>query len=157
MDISPVGVIRTPFTSPEGMPVQPCGAIGTEGTIDLLPEYLEGLKDIDGFERLFLIYQFHKCTGSSLTVIPYLDTVSHGIFATRSPKRPNLIGISVVRLKEVRDNKIIVLDIDVLDGTPLLDIKPYVPDFDSYPGSKAGWLEKAQKNAVIKRADKRFH
>jgi tRNA-Thr(GGU) m(6)t(6)A37 methyltransferase TsaA len=152
----PIGTIQTPFRDIAGMPIQPNGARGTKGTIEIAEEYREGLRDLGGFERIILIYAFHKCTDHSLIVKPFLDTTPRGIFATRSPRRPNAIGLSVVRLIAVRDGRIDVEDIDVLDGTPLLDIKPYVPEFDSYPGSCCGWLEMVAGNAKTARSDDRF-
>jgi tRNA-Thr(GGU) m(6)t(6)A37 methyltransferase TsaA len=153
---SPIGTIHTPFHDIAGMPIQPNGARGTTGTIEILPAYREGLSDLDGFERIILIYAFHRCTEHRLTVTPFLDTVPRGIFASRSPKRPNAIGLSVVRLAGVKDGMLSVEDIDVLDGTPLLDIKPYVPEFDAYPGSCCGWLETVAGNAATVRSDDRF-
>jgi len=152
----PVGTIHTPFHDLAGMPIQPTGARGTKGVIEIAPAYREGLRDLDGFERIILIYSFHRCTDHSLVVKPFLDTTPRGIFATRSPKRPNAIGLSVVRLIHVGDGTVEVEDIDVLDGTPLLDIKPYVPEFDCYPGSCCGWLEKVAGNAKTARSDNRF-
>jgi tRNA (adenine37-N6)-methyltransferase len=152
----PIGTIHTPFHDIAGMPIQPTGSRGTKGTIAIAEEYREGLRDLDGFERIILIYAFHKCTDHLLVVKPFLDTTLRGIFATRSPKRPNAIGLSVVRLVAVRDGMVEVEDIDVLDGTPLLDIKPYVPAFDCYPGSCCGWLESVAGNAKTVRSDDRF-
>jgi tRNA-Thr(GGU) m(6)t(6)A37 methyltransferase TsaA len=152
----PIGTIHTPFQDITGMPIQPTGSRGTKGTITIAEEYREGLRDLDGFERIILIYAFHKCIDHLLVVKPFLDTTLRGIFATRSPKRPNAIGFSVVRLVGVRDGTVEVEDIDVLDGTPLLDIKPYVPEFDCYPGSCCGWLETVAGNAKTARSDDRF-
>ena len=152
----PIGTIHTPFHDIAGMPIQPSGARGTKGTIAIAEAYREGLRDLDGFERIILIYAFHRCVGHSLMVKPFLDTTPRGVFATRSPRRPNAIGLSVVRLIAVREGTIEVEDIDVLDGTPLLDIKPYVPEFDAYPGSRCGWLESLAGNAGTARSDDRF-
>jgi tRNA (adenine37-N6)-methyltransferase len=152
----PIGTIHTPFHDIAGMPIQPTGARGTKGTIAIAEAYREGLRDLGGFERIILIYVFHKCTDHQLMVKPFLDTTPRGIFATRSPKRPNAIGLSVVRLIAVREEIVEVEDIDVLDGTPLLDIKPYVPEFDAYPGSRCGWLETLAGNAKTVRSDDRF-
>ncbi|HEX3002002.1 MAG TPA: tRNA (N6-threonylcarbamoyladenosine(37)-N6)-methyltransferase TrmO [Methanoregula sp.] len=153
---NPVGIIHTPFCDIAGMPIQPNGARGTRGTIEIFPAYAGGLRDLIGFERIILIYAFHQCADHCLTVKPFLDTEIRGIFATRSPKRPNGIGLSVVRLREVKDGMLTVEDVDVLDGTPLLDIKPYVPAFDAYPGSRCGWLESVAGNAERVRSDDRF-
>jgi tRNA-Thr(GGU) m(6)t(6)A37 methyltransferase TsaA len=138
------------------MPIQPNGARGTRGTVEILPDFHEGLRDLDGFERIILIYAFHCCTDHQLVVTPFLDKTPRGVFATRSPKRPNAVGLSTVRLLEVKDGVLEVEDIDVLDGTPLLDIKPYVPAFDAYPGSRSGWLESVAGNAKTTRSDDRF-
>jgi tRNA-Thr(GGU) m(6)t(6)A37 methyltransferase TsaA len=153
---TPIGIIHTPFCDIAGMPIQPNGARGTRGTIEVFPQYSEGLRDLEGFERIILIYAFHRCPDHCLTIKPFLDTESRGIFATRSPKRPNGIGLSVVRLRDVKEGMLTVEDIDVLDGTPLLDIKPYVTAFDSYPGSRSGWLESVAGNAESVRSDDRF-
>ena len=140
--ISPIGIIRTPFKDVKGMPVQPMAADGVKGYIELKPEYCKGLKDIEGFSHLTLVYRFHKIEGYSLEVTPFMDIVPHGIFATRSPKRPNAIGISTVRLIEVKDNRIYIEQVDMLDETPLIDIKPFYPRYDNRTDTRAGWLEK---------------
>ncbi len=153
---SPIGTIRSPFRDVEGMPIQPNGARGVRGTVEVSGQYREGLADLDGFARIILIYAFHACKDHCLTVTPFLDTAPRGVFATRSPRRPNAIGLSIVRLIVVKDTILEVEDVDVLDGTPLLDIKPYVPEFDSYPGSACGWLERAAGDAAKARSDGRF-
>lgn len=155
---APIGVIHSPFHDIAGMPIQPNGARGTRGTIEILAPYREGLADLDGFERVILIYAFHRCAGHSLTVRPFLDTTPRGIFATRSPRRPNAIGLSTVRLLAVDKacGTLAIGDVDVLDGTPLIDLKPYVPAFDSHPGSRCGWLETVAGNAETTRSDDRF-
>ena len=112
--------------------------------------------DLDGFSRVILIYVFHRSGPCDLKVIPFLDTTARGVFATRAPRRPNPIGLSVVCLKEVQDRMLIIEDVDILDGTPLLDIKPYVPQFDAYPDASSGWLETAVQGAGSFRADERF-
>ena len=117
-----IGVIHSPFESVEGMPIQPCGAEGVEGTVEVFPEFAEGLKDLDGFSHVILLYHFHRSVGFTLVVTPFMDTESRGVFATRAPKRPNPIALSVVRLMR-RDNSILhVQNVDVLNETPLLDI-----------------------------------
>ncbi len=152
----PIGTIHSPFTDIAGMPIQPTGARGVQGTIELDPEFCEGLADLDGFSRIILLYALHRCTGYSLMVTPFLDSTPRGVFATRSPKRPNAIGLSVVRLSGIDRCVLSIEDIDILDGTPLLDIKPYVSGFDAYPGERGGWLEHVAHNARYKRADDRF-
>jgi tRNA-Thr(GGU) m(6)t(6)A37 methyltransferase TsaA len=153
---SPIGTIHSPFHDIAGMPIQPNGARDVPGTVEILAQYREGLRDLDGFGRIILIYAFHRCADHQLTVKPFLDPTPRGIFATRSPKRPNAIGLSVVRLMEVNGGTLTIADVDVLDGTPLLDLKPYVPAFDAYPGSRCGWLEAVAGNAETVRSDDRF-
>jgi len=153
---TPIGTIRSPFTDPAGMPIQPAGAKGVRGTVVIEEKYREGLRDLEGFSRIILIYAFHRSDGYSLVVIPFLDTVPHGVFATRAPKRPNAIGLSVVRLVAVNGNDLTVEDIDILDGTPLLDIKPYVPAFDAFPDEKAGWFDQYCDRITAMRSDRRF-
>jgi tRNA-Thr(GGU) m(6)t(6)A37 methyltransferase TsaA len=152
----PIGIIHTPFTDTTGMPIQPTGARGERGSVEIFYEYADGLKDIEGFSHLFLIYSFHRCLSYQLTVTPFLDTTPRGVFATRAPRRPNEIGLSVVRLIEVKDTTLIIEDVDILDGTPLLDLKPYVPSFDSYPDASSGWLEQSAHKAGSFRSDERF-
>ncbi len=154
--LSPIGVIHTPFTDLAGMPIQPSGAKDVTGSIVLDPQFEEGLKDLDGFSHLILIYQFHRSEGFNLTVKPFLDTVPRGLFATRAPKRPNPIGLSIVKNVSIEGNVITVKDIDVLDGTPLLDIKPWVPAFDSKGDVRVGWMEKNQEQARALKSDGRF-
>ena len=151
-----IGVIHTPFKELENMPTQPSGAAGIRGTVDLYSEFAEGLKDLDGFSHLILLYQFHESRGYKLTVTPFLDSEPRGVFATRAPKRPNPIGLSIVRLVQIRGCSLDVENVDILDGTPLLDIKPYVPEFDHEENCRIGWLEKARGKVRNKRSDKRF-
>jgi tRNA-Thr(GGU) m(6)t(6)A37 methyltransferase TsaA len=135
----PIGVIRTPFTVQAGTPIQASFAAGVEGTVELEPGFVEGLADLDGFSHVILVYAFHLASGFNLRVKPYLDTKERGIFATRAPRRPNPIGLSVVRLLGIEGSRMRVADVDMLDGTPLLDIKPFVPDFDHRQAGKTGW------------------
>jgi tRNA-Thr(GGU) m(6)t(6)A37 methyltransferase TsaA len=127
----PIGTIHTPFTKREGMPIQPSRAKDTRGTVEVLPEYAEGLADLEGFSHIFLLYHFHRSTGHRLKVVPFLDAEEHGVFATRAPSRPNALGLSLVGLISIEENLLSVEGVDILDGTPLLDIKPYVPEFDT--------------------------
>jgi len=152
----PIGVIQTPFKTAENMPIQPTGAKGIQGSIKIFTDYLEGLKDLEGFSHLILIYHFHLSKGFSLQVLPFLDNEPHGVFATRAPKRPNPIGLSVVRFNRMEGDTLYIENVDIIDGTPLLDIKPYVPAFDEYKNVKTGWLSKKEKEVPHKRSDKRF-
>ncbi len=154
--LTQIGTIRSPFTDVAGMPIQPSGARGVKGTVELFDQYAEGISDLDGFSRIILIYAFHRCTSCQLTVTPFLDTTPRGVFATRAPCRPNPIGLSVVRLTGRQGRTLLIKDVDILDGTPLLDIKPYVPAFDSYPDASSGWLEKTASGAKSFRSDDRF-
>ncbi len=151
-----IGVIHSPFRTPKGTPIQPKGAKGVRGEIVLKEEYKEGLKDLEEFSHIILVYHFHLSQGYSLIVTPYMDDSPHGVFATRAPKRPNSIGISVVKLLGIKDNILEIEDVDIVDGTPLLDIKPYVPDFDIRKVEKFGWLEKVIHRLPEKRDDGRF-
>ncbi|MCX6689655.1 MAG: tRNA (N6-threonylcarbamoyladenosine(37)-N6)-methyltransferase TrmO [Methanoregula sp.] len=137
---TPIGTIHSPFTELAGMPIQPAGAAGVRGRMVIDEKYQAGLCDLNGFSRIILLYPFHHSQGYNLEVIPFLDTVSHGVFSTRAPRRPNAIGLSIVRLVAVNGCELIIEDVDILDGTPLFDIKPYSPAFDSYPDEKSGWL-----------------
>lgn len=153
---TPIGKIHTPFTTLDGMPIQPSGALGVCGHITIESSYGPGLKDVDGFSHLILIYHFHRSKGFRLTVTPFLDTVERGLFATRAPRRPNPIGLSVVRLIRIDDRVIHIQDVDVLDGTPLLDIKPWVPAFDARDDVRLGWLADKQGHGRTARSDGRF-
>ncbi len=152
----PIGVAHSPFRGLEGMPIQPRGASGVCGTIVVYPQYTGGLKDLTGFSRIIVLSHYHRSSGFSLEVIPFLDSVPRGVFATRAPKRPNPIGISSLRLLGIEKNVIHVEEIDLLDGTPVLDIKPYIPGFDAYPEERAGWLERSGQDAILFRSDGRF-
>jgi tRNA (adenine37-N6)-methyltransferase len=137
----PIGLIRSPFKEPTGTPIQSLAARDVEGTVEIDPEFADGLRDIEGFSRLILIYYFHLCGKSSLLVKPFLDNQTRGVFATRAPARPNPIGVSIVRLVRVEGTRLHIKDMDVVDGTPLLDVKPYIPDFDVAESSKVGWYK----------------
>ncbi len=152
----PIGVIRSPFSDVEGMPVQSVAAIGVKGTVELDPELTQGLKDLEGFSHIILIYYFHLNKGYSLHVIPFLDPALKGVFATRVPRRPNGIGLSVVRLTGIQGNHLEIEDVDILDQTPLLDIKPFVPEFDHRDVQSTGWFAKGAQKASVIRADRRF-
>jgi tRNA (adenine37-N6)-methyltransferase len=154
LKIEPIGVIETPFREPAGTPIQTSRANGARGKVRIDPRFRAGLQDLAGFERIWLVYWLHKAPGSSLLVTPFLDQRQRGIFATRAPVRPSPIGISAVRLLTVQEGILEVADVDMIDGTPLLDIKPYVPEFDCYPASKAGWFD--ESNSDRRLADVRF-
>jgi tRNA-Thr(GGU) m(6)t(6)A37 methyltransferase TsaA len=156
IEFKPIGIIRTPFTTPENMPIQTAGANGVQGTVEIFEEYLAGLKDLDGFSHIILLYHFHRSQGFILQVVPFMDTQSRGVFATRAPKRPNPIGLSIVALDSIESGVLHVQNVDMLDGTPLLDIKPYVPEFDSHRAIRTGWLEEARKTVATRRSDDRF-
>jgi tRNA-Thr(GGU) m(6)t(6)A37 methyltransferase TsaA len=153
---TPIGIVHSPYTNTAGMPIQPTGAEGVRGTIVVRQELSPGLKDLQEFSHIILIYAFHRSRGYSLQVTPFLDTVQHGVFATRAPKRPNAIGLSIVKLIEIHENILTIENVDLLDGTPLLDIKPYVPAFDAFCSAKAGWLNQNSRNVGSARSDKRF-
>mgnify|MGYP000079451921 CR=1 FL=1 len=153
----PIGIIHSPFKSPRGTPIQPMAAYNVKGTVEIFPEYAEGLKDLDGFSHIILIYHFHLVRGFQLLVKPYMDDNFHGIFATRAPVRPNPIGLSVVRLDKIEGNILYIRDIDIVDGTPLLDIKPYVPEFDVRRDViRSGWLERNIKKLSQTKDNGRF-
>ena len=154
-DLHAIGVIRTPFTAAAGTPIQPAYGQGEKGEVIIEENYAAALDDIDGFDRLWLIYWMDRAGACKQRVVPYRDDREHGLFATRSPCRPNPIGISVVRLVRRQGRVLYVVDVDILDGTPLLDIKPYVPAFDAHPGSRAGWLDTCDTDRKV--ADGRFH
>jgi tRNA-Thr(GGU) m(6)t(6)A37 methyltransferase TsaA len=156
IEFKPIGTIHTPFTDLTGMPIQPAGAAGIRGEIHLLEAYQAGLKDLDGFSHIVLLYVFHRSEGYQLEVVPFMDTELRGLFSTRAPKRPNPIGLSVVELNRIENGILHVRNVDILDGTPLLDIKPYVPDFDRHTDIRTGWLEEARKTVGERRSDERF-
>jgi tRNA-Thr(GGU) m(6)t(6)A37 methyltransferase TsaA len=156
MQLTQIGVIHSPFDRATGTPVQPFCAAGAEGQIEVFDPYLDGLQDLDGFQRIWVLFWCHRSRRPKLKVIPYRDTVTHGLFATRAPARPNPIGLSAVRLYEISGNVLHVGELDILDGTPVLDIKPYVSQYDSYPAQRCGWLDgdRARKDVIV--ADDRF-
>jgi tRNA-Thr(GGU) m(6)t(6)A37 methyltransferase TsaA len=156
ISLHPIGIISTPFHESKGTPIQPKAAEGAPGTVKLFPEFCQGLQDLDGFSHIFLIYHFHHCQGFSLLVKPFLDEVKRGVFATRAPARPNPIGLSVVRLDGIEGDTLHIRDVDMLDGTPLLDIKPFVPDFDNRDQVRIGWLTGNLNKLKAARDDGRF-
>jgi tRNA-Thr(GGU) m(6)t(6)A37 methyltransferase TsaA len=152
----PIGTIFSPFKTREGMPIQSSIAQGIKGTIKLKREFIPGVKDLGGFSHVILIYWLHQSTGYNLHVTPFLDDKPHGVFATRAPKRPNPIGISVVRLLEIKDDTLEIENIDILNETPLLDIKPYISRFDVHETNKEGWLSGKENEISNKKSDDRF-
>jgi len=152
----PIGIIHSPHKRIEGMPIQPSGAEGIKGRVEVFPQFEQGLEDVDGFSHLILLYHFHQVNDVKLTVTPFLDSQPRGLFSTRAPKRPNPIGLSVVKLLRREGTILYIENVDVLDGTPLLDIKPHVPEFVPAVQARVGWLEKARGNVQKKRSDDRF-
>jgi tRNA-Thr(GGU) m(6)t(6)A37 methyltransferase TsaA len=152
----PIGIIHSGFQAKESMPIQTAFAKGTKGYIEIFDEYVDGLKDLDQFSHLILIYHFHLSKGYDLTAKPFLGDTERGIFAIRGPRRPNPIGISVVRLESIERNILHISEVDIIDGTPLLDIKPYIPDFDSRSDAKTGWIESKTKDKKDYKSDNRF-
>ena len=155
LSLRPIGIIHTPFREPAGTPIQPVYAHEAVGTVEVFEHFAEGLADLEGFERIWLVYVCDRANDPKLRVVPYRDTRERGLFATRAPARPNPIGLSCVRLLGIEKSILQVSDLDILDGTPLLDIKPYVPAFDSFPGIRSGWLDKRYNERTV--ADQRFH
>lgn len=152
----PVGIAHTPFRTPEGTPIQASAAKEIQGKIEIFPEYFKGLKDLEGFSHIIVLFHLHIAKFKSLHVVPFLDTESHGVFATRSPARPNQIGFSVVELEKVEDNMLFVKNIDILDGSPILDIKPYIPQFDVFETTRNGWFEANLSQIHNQKDDGRF-
>ena len=151
-----IGVIRSPFSEPKETPIQSSAATEITGKVELFPEFADGLKDIEGFSHIILIYHFHLSKKTSLEVTPYMDTETHGVFSTRAPGRPNPVGISIVRLTSIEGNILLVKDIDIVNGTPLIDIKPYVPEFDIRENVRTGWLETNVNKLPDTKDDGRF-
>ncbi len=158
IELESIGTIHTEFKEIEGMPIQPTGAKGIKGTIKIKDKYVDGLKDLNEFSHIHIIYLLHKVDGYLLEVKPFMDNTTHGVFATRSPKRPNRIGMSVVKINKVEGNTVYIENVDVLDGTPLLDIKPYVPQLyeDTIDELKIGWFETKHQKAKSQKSDDRF-
>jgi tRNA-Thr(GGU) m(6)t(6)A37 methyltransferase TsaA len=156
IEFTSIGIIHSPFMDLEGMPIQPPGAAGVKGTVEVLEDFHSGLKDLDGFSHIILLYYFHRSYGFNLHVVPFMDSEPRGLFATRAPKRPNPIGFSVVQLDKIEDGVLYIRGVDILDGTPLLDIKPYVHEFDAQGETRTGWLEKARKTVSNRKSDDRF-
>ncbi len=152
----PIGVIHSPFRDQEGMPIQPAGARGIQGWIDINDDYMEGLRNLEGFSHIILLYHFHLSNGYDLKLTPFLDKAKKGLFSTRAPRRPNPIGLSVVKLVCIEGKIIKIENIDIADETPLLDIKPYVPAFDAFSDATSGWVKGKAEWLCDIRADDRF-
>ncbi len=153
----PIGFIRTPFNTVSDMPIQPSGANGASGIIEIKPDFMPGLIDLEGFSHIILIYHFHLIKEPKLSVVPFMDDQAHGIFATRSPARPNPIGFSIVKLKQIENNLLYIEGVDMVNNTPLLDIKPFFTKFDNRPDATSGWLDgKVQSDISKIKSDARF-
>jgi tRNA-Thr(GGU) m(6)t(6)A37 methyltransferase TsaA len=152
----PIGTIHSPFKQPPGTPIQPSASPDTRGMVEILPEYREGLQDLEGFSHIVLIYYFHLSQGFALKVKPFLDDRQRGLFATRAPARPNPIGLSIVRLEKIQGTRLYIREVDIVDGTPLLDLKPYVPRFDCRPEATSGWVAENLGRLAETRDDGRF-
>ncbi|MCL1057209.1 tRNA (N6-threonylcarbamoyladenosine(37)-N6)-methyltransferase TrmO [Shewanella gelidimarina] len=155
IEFTPIGYAKTPFKQIENVPVQGAGISKDIGELILNEEYTLGLDDLNGFSHIYIVFHIHKSEGYELKVKPFLDNEHRGIFATRSPKRPNAIGLSIVEIERVEANRIFVRGIDLLDGTPILDIKPYIQSFDNIKNTKDGWYERGLDPLTV-RSDNRF-
>ncbi|MDP8201061.1 MAG: tRNA (N6-threonylcarbamoyladenosine(37)-N6)-methyltransferase TrmO [Candidatus Tenebribacter burtonii] len=153
---NPIGIIHSPFKDCEGMPIQTIGAQGVKAQIKIFPEFKDGLKDLDGFSHIILIYNFHLSIDYNLSVKPFMEDTIRGVFATRAPRRPNQIGMSIVKLESVKDNILHISNVDIADGTPILDIKPYIKRIACIESEKIGWLEKKADKFDNKISDDRF-
>jgi tRNA (adenine37-N6)-methyltransferase len=151
-----IGSIHSPFKELADMPIQPAGAQGIKGTIEVDLQFIPALQDLEGFSHIYVLYYFHKSTGWKPKVIPFLDKQERGLFSTRAPHRPNPIGLSVLKVEGVAVNRILVSNVDILDGTPLLDIKPYVPQFDGAEDIRIGWVEENIHQVGKVKTDRRF-
>jgi tRNA-Thr(GGU) m(6)t(6)A37 methyltransferase TsaA len=152
----PIGTIRSPHKQTQGTPIQPTAADGIRGEVEIYPQYAPGLQDLEGFSHVILLYHFDRAGAYQLKVKPFLDFQLRGVFATRAPSRPNPIGLSIVELVCIRGNSLEILGVDILDGTPLLDIKPYVDRFDGRNSARQGWLEGNLSGLKEKTDDGRF-
>jgi len=149
INMFPIGFIHSPYKEAKDVPIQGRFRDDVEAWVELEDEYIEGLKDLDQFNYAILLYYFHKSNEISIVGKPFLEDYEHGIFAIRSPNRPNHIGLSVVKIKVIKENKLFFTQVDIIDGTPLLDIKPYVKYFDNRENINSGWLDKHFKNGKI--------
>ena len=152
----PIGIIHSNYKKKEGMPIQGSLSKNSKGRIEIFTKYQEGLKELEGFSHIIIIYHFHLSKGFSLLTMPFLEDIEHGIFACRAPKRPNPIGISIAKLEKVVGNIIYISECDIIDGTPLLDIKPYVSKFDIRSNVRDGWMQRKLKHAKEFKSDNRY-
>ncbi|MBN1126818.1 MAG: tRNA (N6-threonylcarbamoyladenosine(37)-N6)-methyltransferase TrmO [Sedimentisphaerales bacterium] len=152
--IHPIGIVHSPFHQAKGTPIQPAFAKGVMGSVEIFAEYRDGLKDLEGFERIWLLFWCDQARQPHLQIKPYLDEHLRGLFATRAPSRPNPVGMSCVKLLSIENGILQIEELDMLDGTPVLDIKPYVPKFDSFAVTRYGWLQDKEKGNAT--ADNRF-
>jgi len=155
LELRPIGIIHTPFVEPAGTPIQPVYASETQGTVEVFEPFVAGLADLEGFDRIWLLYWCDRAAPPRMRIVPYRDTQERGLFSTRAPARPNPIGMSCVRLLRIEGHVLHIGEVDMLDGTPLLDIKPYAPAFDSFPAARSGWLGEQGTGRTV--ADQRFH
>jgi tRNA-Thr(GGU) m(6)t(6)A37 methyltransferase TsaA len=153
--LDPIGVVHSPHTDPSRTPIQPIFAAGAKGRAEIRPDLVDGLRDLGGFSHIHLLYHLHRAGETRLVVKAFLDRRPHGVFATRSPWRPNPIGLSLVRLVGIEGNLLHLEDVDVLDGTPLLDIKPHIPDFDRRTDVRCGWYEAVDQSKATERGRRR--
>lgn len=153
---TPIGRIRSSFKQANGTPIQASASENSRGTIEVFPEFTEGLEGLEGFSHIWLFYHFHLPGKAVLKVKPFLDELEHGVFATRAPRRPNQLGASIVRLERIEGNVLHILDLDILDNTPLIDIKPYVPAFDNREDALTGWMEGKLSGLQYRKDDGRF-
>lgn len=152
----PIGLIHSPFQTLEDMPIQPTSQASRPGVVEIFPQYAAGLQDLEGFSHIYLIYHLHRVTQAKLQVTPFLDTQPRGLFATRAPCRPNPIGLSLVELERVEATRLYIPRLDILDQTPLLDIKPFIPEFESWQQIRLGWVEQARGKVHTQQSDERF-
>lgn len=152
----PIGIVHSPFKTAQGTPIQPLADCDTEACIEIYNEYLDGLLDLEQFSHIYVLFHLHLAQPKGLRVIPFLDTQTHGIFATRSPGRPNPIGLSVVKLCRIEGNMLYIKNMDLLDGSPIIDIKPYIPQFDIHQTTQNGWFDKNIHKMNQQKDDGRF-
>ena len=156
ISFEPIGIIHSPFQTLENMPIQPTSQASRPGVVEIYPAYVAGLKDLEGFSHVYLIYHLHKASGYQALVRPFLDRQQRGLFATRAPRRPNPIGLSLVELDRIEGNRLHIARLDVLDQTPLLDIKPYIPEFEPQQEIRIGWVAQARGQVRTGKSDTRF-